>query len=457
VYENRFTCLPSSIPARPALRRDRVQQVVEVATVTGPAGEDIYTDEFGRIKVQFPWDRDGTHNETSSCWIRVSQAWAGAGWGSQFIPRVGMEVLVSFVGGDVDRPVVTGCLYNGIHPTAFALPDHKTRSGFRTQSTPGGDGFNELSFDDAAGSEQMQLHAARDLDVDVKRNHTIEVGGDEIRHVRRDLQDVVDGDRTTQTRGAATVIASGDHGVQIGGDRNDIIGGNDSLRVDKERSVRVGGRERRENGAESELFYRDDQTVRIQGCATTVVGRREAKRSYVLHVEGVAQIAGTTETEVTSEKAVVLRCGKSSLRLTPEAIEISAPTVRVVGRGAEISADAKLTVRAQSEALFVADKMLLKASRSSLALSKEAQVDGDKILLKSPNTSTDPVADPTPPPTTIEVVDARGKPLRRQRFCVTLPDGTTRNGVTGEDGTVDVTLDEAGTITFPDLIDTRKG
>jgi len=117
-------------------------QVAESAVVVGPENQEIYTDEFGRVKVQFPWDLEGTNDDRSSCWLRVVQAWAGAGWGAQFIPRVGMEVIVTFPGGDLDRPIITGCVYNATHPPPFKLPDEKTRSGFRTSSTPDNAGAN---------------------------------------------------------------------------------------------------------------------------------------------------------------------------------------------------------------------------------------------------------------------------------------------------------------------------
>jgi type VI secretion system secreted protein VgrG len=154
-------------------------QVSLTALVVGPPGEDIYVDAIGQIKVQFHWDRDGVYDDRSSCWIRTMHAWGGAGWGAQFIPRVGMEVVVVFEGGDTDKPMVLGCLYNGTHPPPFLLPGDKTRSGWRTQSTPGGGGSNELSFEDAASNEQIYVHAQRDLNEAVERNHTLLIRNDE--------------------------------------------------------------------------------------------------------------------------------------------------------------------------------------------------------------------------------------------------------------------------------------
>src|SRR5262249_40965481 len=149
VYKNQFHCVPAAIAVRPKRPRPRVQQTLETATVVGPPGQEIHTDDNGRIRVRFHWDPDHARDdEQSSCWMRTMQTWAGTGFGSQFVPRVGMEVLVMFVGGDVDRPMVIGCAYNATHPHPFSLPTQKTRSGIRTQSTLGGGGFNELSFED---------------------------------------------------------------------------------------------------------------------------------------------------------------------------------------------------------------------------------------------------------------------------------------------------------------------
>jgi hypothetical protein len=147
--------------------------VQETALVIGPVGQEIATDSLGRVRVQFYWDRDGGQ---SSCWVRVAQAWAGSGFGSQFIPRVGMEVLVSFLGGNSDRPVITGCLHNAANVTPFRLPDAKQVSGIRTRSSPDSLGYNELSFDDSVGAEQVLLRSERNLDLQAGHDRTESVG-----------------------------------------------------------------------------------------------------------------------------------------------------------------------------------------------------------------------------------------------------------------------------------------
>lgn len=184
VYKNRFTLLPDDVAARPRRPARQHRQIVETATVVGPAGEEIHTDEHGRVKVQFHWDREGAGDDHSSCWVRPMVPWAGAAWGTQFIPRVGMEVVVTFAGGNADRPIILGSLYNGANVPPFVLPAKKTQSGIRTRSTPGGEGSNELRFDDAAGAEQIYVHAQRDLVEVVENDRARNVHGHE--HVRID-------------------------------------------------------------------------------------------------------------------------------------------------------------------------------------------------------------------------------------------------------------------------------
>ena len=176
-YQNTFTCLPANVDFVPEQRTEKpVIPGMQSAVVTGPAGEEIYTDRYGRIKVQFHWDRKGKSDETSSCWMRVAQPWAGRGFGAQTIPRIGMEVGVCFMEGDPDNPVVVCCMPNATTIPSIRLPDEKERTSFRTASSPGGGGFNELTMEDKAGSEEVFLHAQKDSSHLVGNNYRINVG-----------------------------------------------------------------------------------------------------------------------------------------------------------------------------------------------------------------------------------------------------------------------------------------
>jgi type VI secretion system secreted protein VgrG len=176
-YGNTFTCIPYETPFRPP--RTTPKPLVhgsQTAIVVGPPGEEIYTDEHGRIKVQFHWDREGEKDDKSSCWIRVSQPWAGPGWGAIAIPRIGHEVVVDFLEGDPDRPLITGSVYNGINKPPYPLPDEKTKSTLKSDSSKGSGGFNEIRFEDKKGSEEIFVHGQKDCNIEIKRNDMITVG-----------------------------------------------------------------------------------------------------------------------------------------------------------------------------------------------------------------------------------------------------------------------------------------
>jgi len=223
-YQNDFTAIPKGTPHRPPRRtpKPRVPSV-QTATVVGPAGEEIHTDEHGRIKAQFHWDRLGARDERSSGWLRVRQPWAGAGWGMQFIPRIGMEVVVDFLDGDPDRPVVLGCVYNGDNAPPYPLPDDKTKSTIKTSSSLGGDGFNELRFEDLAGSEQIYLHAQKDLDEVVENDHTTTVHHDQRIRVDNDQRQEVGVDQTEHVFANQDLTVDVNRTITVHGDFTETI------------------------------------------------------------------------------------------------------------------------------------------------------------------------------------------------------------------------------------------
>ncbi|MBF6039107.1 type VI secretion system tip protein VgrG [Pseudomonas sp. P154a] len=178
-YRNRFLATPWDAHYRPALEHPKPQVLgSQTAIVTGPPGEEIHCDEYGRVKVQFFWDRDGQANDKTSCWLRVATGWAGSAYGGIAIPRVGMEVLVTFLEGDPDQPLVTGCLYHKENVVPYDLPANKTRSTFKTLSSPGGKGYNEFRIEDKKGAEQIYLHAQRDWDENIEHDQKIRIGNE---------------------------------------------------------------------------------------------------------------------------------------------------------------------------------------------------------------------------------------------------------------------------------------
>lgn len=178
-YRNRFIATPWDVFYRPPLRHSKPRVLGgQTAVVTGPKGEEIHCDQYGRVKVQFFWDREGLADDKTSCWLRVASGWAGDRYGGIAIPRIGMEVLVTFLEGDPDQPLISGCLYHKEHQVPYPLPANKTRTVFKTMSSPGGSGFNELRIEDKKGQEQIFLHAQRDWDQNIEHDQKIRVGNE---------------------------------------------------------------------------------------------------------------------------------------------------------------------------------------------------------------------------------------------------------------------------------------
>ncbi|HBA86854.1 MAG TPA: type VI secretion system tip protein VgrG [Geobacter sp.] len=224
-YQNNFECLPHTLPFRPPrITPKPVVQGTQTAIVVGPSGEEIYTDRHGRVKVQFHWDREGKKDDNSSCWIRVSQLWAGNGWGGLHLPRVGQEVIVDFLEGDPDRPIIVGQLYNGVNLPPYPLPEGRTRSGIKSSSTPGGEGCNEIRFEDKKGEEQLFIHSEKRQDNRVK--------GDSLEWVGQDRHLVVGRNRYEKV--------SGDLHLTIAGDRNEKVDGTLSVTVNADLQQKVG-------------------------------------------------------------------------------------------------------------------------------------------------------------------------------------------------------------------------
>jgi type VI secretion system secreted protein VgrG len=244
-YRNTFECIPLDVPFRPERRHPRARMSgLQTATVVGPAGEEVFTDEHGRIKVQFHWDRAGQKDEKSSCFLRVAQVWSGLGWGFVFLPRIGMEVLVDFLEGDPDRPLVTGCVYNGKNTPPDALPDQKTRSTIRTSSTPGGEGFNELHFEDASGSEEVFIHAQKDFTEVVLNDHSTQVKANQTNSVGGSQTETVGGAQTLSVQGQRTKTVSQDETSTIQGKRTETVEQDETITIKATRTEDVTGQEK---------------------------------------------------------------------------------------------------------------------------------------------------------------------------------------------------------------------
>ncbi|MEW5766830.1 MAG: type VI secretion system tip protein TssI/VgrG [bacterium] len=344
VYENQFGVIPYSTPYRPSRTTPKPRvQGTQTAIVVGPSGEEIYTDEHGRVKVQFHWDREGQNDENSSCWIRVSQLWAGANWGAMWIPRIGHEVIVDFLEGDPDRPIITGRVYHGDNRPPYPLPDEKTKGTIKSDSSLGGGGSNEIRFEDKKGSEEVYIHAQKDMNEKIENNmstsvgndQSLSVGHDRTKTVQNDEKNTIQNNRTTEindgddkltvkTGDRIIEINTGDHKltVKTGHRLVDVDTGNDKL------TVKTGNRE-------VEVNTGDDKLTVKTGNREVEVNTGDEKLT-VSSGSKTDTIKGPYEITVNSAHFKI-KCGGSELILNHSGlIEIKGKDINIQGTGGDV-------------------------------------------------------------------------------------------------------------------------
>ncbi|WP_434426446.1 type VI secretion system Vgr family protein [Nannocystis pusilla] len=272
-YTNDFVALPVETPYRPP-RVTAVPSIrgVQTATVVGPAGEEIYVDEQARVKVQFHWDRAAPFDETSSCWVRVSQAWAGTNFGAMFIPRIGHEVLVEFIEGDPNRPIITGRIYDGTRTPPYPLPDEKTKSTIKSESSPGGGGFNELRFEDAKGAEEVFIHAQLDMNTVVLQDATRDVGRDDALTVRNNQTEDVHVDRMASVGNNETMLVGVDQSLVVGQHQTNVIGQNQVNNIGLNQASTIAVNQVNTIGGDQTTTIHANQRTTVTGGQDTVVG-----------------------------------------------------------------------------------------------------------------------------------------------------------------------------------------
>ncbi len=282
-YENEFNCIPhgqgTPLYCPPQVTPKPTIQGAQTAVVVGPGGEEIFTDKYGRVKVQFNWDRHGQNDADSSCWVRVAQVWASSGWGSMFIPRIGMEVIVHFINGDPDQPIITGCVYNPETMPAYTLPDEKTKSGIKSNSSQGGDGFNEFRIEDKKGEEQIFIHGEKDLDVRIKN----------------DAKEIIKNDRHLIVEENQFEKVGADKHLKVNGDKNEEVTGTVSEKA---------------------------QNMQLK-----------ATQNYAIDGTSEVHIKGGQNVVIESNTSLTLKVGSSFVSLSPANVSISGQMVNINSGG----------------------------------------------------------------------------------------------------------------------------
>ena len=348
-YENRFEVIPSDVPFRPALTTPRpTVKGVQSALVVGPAGEEIHTDEHGRVKVQFFWDRLGKKDDKSSCWIRVSQVWAGEGWGAMHVPRVNQEVLVDFFEGDPDRPIIVGRVYHGTNVPPYALPANKTRSTIKSSSTPGGEGSNELRFEDQTDREEVYLHGQKDLTIAIENDKNQTVGHDE------------------------TLSVTHDRTADVGHDQKESIVHDETFAVGHDRAKSVGNDETESIGHDRSIEVGNDHTEAIGGNLTLSVARVKTEDIG----EDSSESVGKTRTlRAGKDYAIAVTAGMSTTVGSNQSTEVSLEKTLTVGEKLTITCgDATVTIE-KSGAITIAGKDLTVKATGDVKVEATGQVD----------------------------------------------------------------------------------
>ncbi len=313
-YEVKLIVAPKAIAYRPDRKTRRpIMRGPQTAVVVGPAGQEIFTDKYARVKVQFHWDRLGKRDQNTTCFVRVSSVWAGAGWGFIQIPRIGQEVIVDFIEGDPDKPIITGRVYNASQMPPYALPANATQSGWKSNSSLGGGGFNELRFEDKKGSEEVYFQAEKD--------HNELVKNDEGRLIQHDMQERVDNNSNQSIGVNRTEDVGNDKTTKVGHDRSVSIGNNDTETVGVDRSLTVGSNETISVGSNSTetIAIAHTQTVGAAQAITVGASRADTVGASEVRTVGVNQ----TQT-VGSNRAVTVGSNQSHTIGANDATEIGA-------------------------------------------------------------------------------------------------------------------------------------
>ncbi|MCI0654990.1 MAG: type VI secretion system tip protein VgrG [Methylococcaceae bacterium] len=343
-----------------------VVQGPQTAVVVGPAGEEIYTDKYGRVKVQFHWDREGKMDENSSCWIRVSHPTAGKNWGGVQIPRIGQEVIVNFLEGDPDQPIITGRVYNAGQMPPFDLPSKKMVSGMKSNSTPGGGGYNEFSLDDTKGNELITVHGQFDMDStiendlrehvlhdrsrDVTHNETIQIGNDQT--------STIGNNRTEQVVSNETVSIGSNRAVTIGANKTETVAINKAETIGVAKELTIGG------------LYQ----VSVGGVMNETVALAKAQEVGATKTTAVA--GNVSETYKSSQSTNVSKDHTESIGKN-QSITVGENQTTSVGKDQSVKVGKNLVIDA-------GDSVLIKTGKASIAMKKDGTItiEGKDITIK---------------------------------------------------------------------------
>lgn len=326
-----------------------IVQGPQTAIVVGPSSEEIHTDEYGRVVVQFHWDRYGTKDENSSCWVRVSQLWAGTKWGGIHIPRIGQEVVVSFLEGDPDRPLITGSVYNANCMPPYALEGNKTQSGIKSRSTKegGADNFNEIRMEDKIGEEELYIQAEKNENILVKNNKGEKVGNNETINIGNDRKETVGHDETIHVKNDRGETVDNDEELSVGNDRTRNVGNDESVVIGNNKSKSIGVNETITVAEKQQVDIGKDQNIGIgENRGLTV-----AKDHNISVGESESRDIGKNLV-INAGDSIMLKCGKASISMKKNG------DIKIDGKNLVLKGSAKISVKASSDVIIKGSKIL---------------------------------------------------------------------------------------------------
>ncbi len=353
-YRNEFTAIPAEVPFRTARTTPKpLISGAQPAIVVGPPGEEIYPDKYGRVKVQFYWDRYGKNDDKSSCWIRVSQPHAGSGWGHIDLPRIGEEVIVSFYEGDPDRPIITGRVYNARNMPPFSLPGEMTRTGIKSKTHKGG-GYNEISVDDTAGKEQIRIHGQYDMNTVVENDETHTIHNNRTKNIDVDETMTIGNNQKLDVGVNKTVSVGANHTETVGANQSTSVGSNQTNTVAMMRTHSVGINEMINVGAAQEITVGAFQAISVGGLQTISVGAAQmvsVGMSQTTTVGTSATFSIGTSMSVDAGDQILLKTGAASLLMKKDG------TITIQGKDVIIKATGKITAKAAGDMVLKAAKI----------------------------------------------------------------------------------------------------
>lgn len=384
-FRARYTLMDARQQYRPlrTARKPRIegpQTAVVVGAEHGQPKEEIYTDKLGRVKVKFDWDRTAGGDMNSSCWVRVSQVWAGQNWGAIHIPRVGQEVVVEFLDGDPDRPLITGRVYSANNPVPYTLPDHRTQSGIKSRSTNGGSpsNFNEIRFEDLKGKEELFIQAEKDENITVKSNQSTSVGSDRSLSVGNNETVSIGSNRTEKVGANEKVDIASNRTETVGADESVTIGANQTLKVGANQSITVGANRTKKVGA--------SETVTIGAASTETIGTMRSvtiTAAYQLTVGGAINetVGAAKAEEIGGAKIVAVGAASTESVAGSKSVSAGGSISETAGGKITISAKGNLTEHGKKVAIDADDQITLKCGSATLVLKKNGDVtiNGNKI------------------------------------------------------------------------------